>query len=154
MKKSLSVFIAVDLLLLRLRWTAQVHQCVFEDPSSSVAAVFFLAWVHRFSLGVSHSRSSAAIGFSLIHPRLCQQKWNVRQLRNNDNFSLKRQSCSGIVLYLCASFWRVLLTSIDLWLSTFSNCSFSCLSICTSRLLKEMSSWTDLIISWRRHKQC
>ena len=59
-----------------------------------------------------------------------------------------REWVGGWVTYLWASTWRVLRTSMDLWLRTFSSYSFSCLSICTSLLLYAMSSLTVLIISY------
>jgi len=49
--------------------------------------------------------------------------------------------------YLWASIWRFFLTSMLLVERTFSSCCFSCLSICTSRLLNWISSFTVLIIS-------
>jgi hypothetical protein len=52
------------------------------------------------------------------------------------------------ITYLVASSWRVLRTSVDLWERTFSSCSFSWRSICTSRLLKAISSFTARIISY------
>ena len=151
MKVHLSLLIDAACLLItnwyhrpQLQWIVRARRCAFKDRLSSVAVESSRPWAGRFGFAVWHSLPSISLGSSLIHRQLYSDK-NAKHIAMSINILEEQQRRR--FTYLSASICKFLRTSVDLCERTFSNCSFSCLSICTSRFENWISSFTWRIIS-------
>ena len=122
------------------RWRVRVRRCASADQLSSAEAGSSRPSASRSTPAASHSPPSGFPSFSSAPRQLCQSVTPfVRKSSKHAHFAS--------VTYLSASICKFFLTSVDLCESTFSSCSFSCLSIWTSRLENWISSLTWRIIS-------
>ena len=137
---SLAVLSITDPRPLR-QWRVRVRRCAFADQLSSAEAGSSRPSTSQSTLAASHSPPSDFPSFSSAPRQLCKSMTPLVRGCSDD-------APSASTTYLSASICKFFLTSVDLCESTFSSCSFSCLSIWTSRLENWISSLTWRIISY------